>query len=630
MPRTPLRTLRTALWHLRKGGVSQVSMWRRRRSITQGAAEASPEVATGSLSAEVLAELCPAFPLPQRSPVFPDLRVGVILDEFSAESFGFEWSLHPLSFTKWSAELDGLDFVFIESAWNGNDGAWKFKLTGPSGPSPEVTDLLAECRRLGIPTVFWNKEDPPHFEDFLPLAGLCDFVFTSDVRLVPEYRSRLGHERVAVLPFAAQPAIHNPSRPARNVAARDIAFAGMYFAHKYPERREQMDLLLGAADAVSGRMRHGLEIFSRFLGNDERYQFPGSLAQRVVGSLPYRNLLTAYKHYKVFLNVNSVTDSPSMCARRIFEISAAGTPVVTTPSAATREFFPTDEVPQPESKEDAEWTLRAYVRSPELRDRSVHLAQRRIWAEHTYTHRAMTVMDSLGIDHGQPFPTSVSAVVSTNRPGHLGEVLTTHAAQLHADKELVLVAHGFPAPADLRTRAANLGIDRLEIVEVSADEPLGTCLNRGVEAASGDVIAKMDDDDIYGAHYLGDQLAALRYSDADLVGKQAHYLHMRGSDIVICRFPEREHRFTDLVMGPTLMTRRSTLLEIPFAERTLGEDTELQQRLVTAGARIYSADRFNFVQVRGDHAHTWTVEDSHLLANGDVHAFGFAPGHYCF
>src|SRR5699024_490226 len=195
---------------------------------------------------------------------------------------------------------------------------------------------------------------------------------------------------------------------------------------------------------------------------------------------------------------------------------------------------------------------RAYVRNPELRDRSVHLAQRRIWAEHTYTHRAMTVMESLGIDHAQPFPTSVSAVVSTNRPDHLGEVLTTHATQLHGDKELVLVAHGFSAPGDLRPRAANLGIDHLEIVGPDPDEPLGTCLNRGIAAPSGDVIAKMDDDHIYGAHYLGDQLAALRYSDAELVGKQAHYRHMRGADIVICRFPEREHRFTDLVMGPKI------------------------------------------------------------------------------
>src|SRR5699024_1660323 len=220
----------------------------------------------------------------------------------------------------------------------------------------------------------------------------------------------------------------------------------------------------------------------------------------VVGSLPYPNLLTAYKHFKVFLNVNSVTDSPSMCARSIFEISAAGTPVVTAPSAATRELFPTTEDPQPETQEEAEWTLSAYVRSPELRDRTVHVAQRRIWAEHTYTHRAMTVMDSLGLDYAQPFPTSVSAVVSTNRPDHLGEVLRTHAAQLHTDKELVLVTHGFTAPADLRARAAEAGVEHLQIIEVDSAQPLGVCLNRGVQAASGDVIAKMDDDDVYGAH----------------------------------------------------------------------------------------------------------------------------------
>src|SRR5699024_11732130 len=61
---------------------------------------------------------------------------------------------------------------------------------GTAVPSSEVTDLLAECRKRGIPTVFWNKEDPPHFDDFLPLAKLFDVVFTSDVRLVNEYRDR--------------------------------------------------------------------------------------------------------------------------------------------------------------------------------------------------------------------------------------------------------------------------------------------------------------------------------------------------------------------------------------------------------------------------------------------------------
>lgn len=625
-----IHTLRTALWHWRKGGFSQLSTWQRRRSIIQGATEPSARIASSSLSDEVLNDLFPPQPIPDRAPVFEECRVGVILDEFSAQSFGYEWSTTELTRDGWASQLDRLDFVFVESAWNGSSGDWKFKLIGRSGPSPEIVELLEECRYRGVPTVFWNKEDPPHFEDFLPLAKLCDIVFTTDSLLLDDYRRELGHERVGVLPFAAQPAIHSPARPAKSAAVRDIAFAGMYFAKKFPERRQQMDLLLGAAAKVSARMDYGLEIFSRFLGDDVRYQFPDYLANHVIGSLPYRNLLTAYKHYKVFLNVNSVVGSPSMCARRIFEITAAGTPVVTTPSVATKEFFPTDEVPQPESQKDAEYVLRAFVRSRELRDRTVHKAQRRIWSKHTYTHRALTVMNSLHIDQGNPLQHSISAVVSTNRPQHLGAIIDTHAKQLHADRELVVVAHGFELPRGFAARAAESGIDNLKVIHVDAAEPLGTCLNRGVSVAEGTIVTKMDDDDIYGAHYLSDQLAALRYSNAELVGKQAHYLHLRGRDIVMCRFPEREHRYTDLVMGPTMMGRRELFVEHPFAERTQGEDTELQHRLVVAGARIYSTDRFNFVQVRSDHAHTWSVYDDHLLANSEVHSFGFAAGHYCF
>ncbi|WP_371858334.1 glycosyltransferase, partial [Pseudomonas sp. FW215-L1] len=50
-------------------------------------------------------------------------------------------------------------------------------------------------------------------------------------------------------------------------------------------------------------------------------------------------MLSAYRSFKIFLNVNSVTSSPSMCARRIFEIAASGTAVVSTESAALRNFF---------------------------------------------------------------------------------------------------------------------------------------------------------------------------------------------------------------------------------------------------------------------------------------------------
>ncbi|WP_257995238.1 glycosyltransferase family protein [Brevibacterium luteolum] len=589
-----------------------------------------PGLATNLRNAP-LVEQFPAADLRSRTPVFPDVSVGTILDEFSELAFAPEWNLTPLRRRGWEQQLDGLDFVFVESAWNGNGGQWQYQLTGTSGVKEDFVQLLSACRSHGIPTVFWNKEDPPHYDDFIEAARLFDVVFTSDVRLVEQYKSDLGHDRVSALSFAAQPAINNPERLRAGNHERDIAFAGMYFAHRYPERREQMDWLLGAAADVSPRMTSGLEIFSRQHGGDEKYQFPPPLDEHVVGSLPYPHMLTAYKAFKAFLNVNSVTDSPSMCARRIFEISAAGTPVVSAPSAGTQAFFPADEVLQPETREEAALELRALVRSPELRDRTVHLAQRRIWNEHTYTHRAMTIMDSVGIRHTDPVSQSASLFVSTNRPAQLDHVLETVGRQTHSDLELVLLTHGFDLhERALRAKAADHGIDHLTVLSAPADSSLGTCLNRTIEAASGEVLLKMDDDDLYGNHYVSDQVAALRYSAADMVGKQAHYLYLTGPKIVMRRFPEREHKFTDLVMGPTMTARRHVFEDLRFADVTRGEDTDLQNRLATAGGTIYSCDRFNFVQVRTDHKHTWQVDDALLLANSEVHAFDFAPGHYLF
>lgn len=625
-PHGALALARTALWHLRKGGPAQVRVWWRRHRVS-----AQPSAQAPSGSALTLTEQFPAATLRPRTPVFDAVRVGTILDEFSQFAFAAEWDLVPLKRRGWSEQLDTLDFVFVESAWNGNGGQWQYQLTGASGVKDDVRRLLAECRQRGIPTVFWNKEDPPHYADFLEAAGLFDVVFTSDVRLLEQYRTDLGHDRVAPLSFAAQPAIHNPERLPAGQHSRDVAFAGMYFAHRHPERREQMEWLLGGAADVSPKMDRGLEIFSRQHGGDARYQFPPPLDQHVLGSLPYENMLTAYKAFKTFLNVNSVTDSPSMCARRIFEISASGTPVVSAPSAGTAAFFPVDEVLQPQTREEAGLALRALVRSPELRDRTVHLAQRRIWKEHTYSHRAMTIMDSVGVEYSDPIARSASMLVSTNRPAQLDHVLETAARQNYAQLELVLLAHGFELQeTDVRAKAAHLGIEHLILLKATTAKTLGECLNLTISASSGDVLLKMDDDDIYGEHYVSDQLAALRYSAADMVGKQAHYLYLTGSKLVMRRFAEREHRFTDLVMGPTMTAARRVFEELQFARLPRGEDTNLQQRLVADGGTIYSADRFNFVQVRTDHVHTWQVDDALLLANSDVHAFDYAPGHYFF
>lgn len=624
-----LREIRTGLWHLRRGGPAQFRSWRSRQRIEQGFAAPrnvqGVEAAWTGRGHKRRLSLLPAI-LPQQQPSRPDVRAAVILDDFSALAFGYEWSTVPVHPHTWRTDLAdaAVDLLFVESAWAGNNGLWRGKLTGPNGPSAEFRELVGWCREQGIATVFWNKEDPPHYDDFLPAARLFDQVFTSDSGRIPQYRVDLGHDRVSSLPFAAQPAIHNPVRPGHGRHSRDVAFAGMYFAHKYPERRAQMDFLLGGALDASARMRTGLEIFSRQLGGNAEYQFPAPLDTRVVGSLSYPQTLSAYKAYKVFLNVNSVVDSPSMCARRIFEITASGTPVVTAPSLAMEQFFTPAAVPVAATRKDAEHLTRALVSNPELNDRTAHLAQRTIWAGHTYAHRSETVLQHAlpRLQAGVRRP-SLSVLLPTIRPQNLERVFRTLAGQHGEKPELVLLTHGFRLSTErLAELSEQSGLRNVVLLEASREVSLGECLNRCVAASGGQVLTKMDDDDHYGPHYLSDQLHALSYSGADVVGKQAHYMHLETSNAAILRFAAREHRFTDFVMGPTIMARRDVFTDHAFQPVTVGEDTGFLRAVHAAGRVIYSSDRFNYFQVRTGDGHTWQVEDAELLASGDIKFYG--------
>ena len=633
-----LGEFRKALWHLRQGGPRQVQEWYRRSNYESRAGGFNRSFQTDIEMTLGLQLPTVAFEPAQGSEA--TLKVAVILDDFSARAWGPEWDCTFITPADWKEHLESTDFdlLFVESAWAGNGKAWQYHLTGTSAPRPALVDMVNAFKEKAIPAVFWNKEDPPHFEDFLDCARLFDFVFTSDERKIVDYQRELGHERIASLSFAAQPVFHNPVRPLSQ-ERRDVAFAGMYFAHKFPERREQMEIVLGGATDVADKLPYGLDIFSRQQGGDENYQFPAPYADHVVGSLDYDQMLAANKYYNVFLNVNSVVDSPSMCARRIFEITAAGSAVVSAPSVAIGNFFDPSEVLEVSTREEAANAIRSIVQSPELRDRMVHSGQRRIWSEHTYAHRARRVESFVGLSQVEPSARSmasrpkVSAVVSTIRPHQIDHIISTVGSQLNVDTELVLVTHGFAVDRKaFEAKAVEANLSDYKILELSTELSLGDCLNVAVAEATGDFITKMDDDDLYGANYLFDQVAALRYSGASIVGKQAHFMYLADSDATLLRFAHREHRFTNLVMGPTMLGHASVFKNTPFASRSRGEDTQFLRDVIDAGGTVYSSDRFNFMQMRsGDgKAHTWGLSDAELTATGSIQWFGRNDTHLFF
>lgn len=137
------------------------------------------------------------------------LKVACVMDEFSYTNFHAECHFFQLSPKAWQRELADFkpDFLFIESAWRGKDDQWSSKI---GHTSAELLGMVAWCNEQGIPTVFWNKEDPVHFETFLNTAKLFDHVFTTDIDCIQRYKAALKHDRVGLLLFACQPSISNP------------------------------------------------------------------------------------------------------------------------------------------------------------------------------------------------------------------------------------------------------------------------------------------------------------------------------------------------------------------------------------------------------------------------------------
>lgn len=543
----------------------------------------------------------------------------VIADEFTAAAFAQEWNQFLPGPENWQEILDQnkIDLLLVESAWEANGGSWRYHLWGQSAPRPAVIELVAACRKKGIPTAFWNKEDPPHFEEFLPTARLFDFVFTTEVALVGEYRRRLGHDNVAVLPFAAQPYYHNPARVGDIRRDGNSVFGGMYFRDKFPERRQQMDYLLPAASEF------GLDIFSRNT-TEKKYQFPEPLDRSVVGSLSYPQMIAAYHAYKVVLNVNSVPSSDSMCARRIFEATACGAAVVSPFSPSIGNYFPAGSVATVREAEEARDVVRALIRSEEYRDRSVHLAQRAIWQEHTYRHRVASLIEKLGVPDDENDIT-VSVFISTNRPASIRSIRDNLSRQQGSEFELVLITHGFDlASEDVLSLRDVPQVKNLKVETADVSCRLGDNLNRLVAMSSGDFLVRMDDDDWYGPNYIQDLFFAAQYSGADLVGKAATYIYFEELDSTVFTFKTFEHRYTSFIRGATFAGPRETFERHPFPSLGRSEDSGMLESIVKNGGLIYSADRFNFVVNRFSDKmnHTWRVDDRKLFATGEMQFVG--------
>lgn len=334
----------------------------------------------------------------RRNRVGKDLRtvkIALIADEFTASTLRREVQVVSPTPSDWRQLLSeaNVDALFVESAWAGNNGSWTRKVGYyDDDKCSHLSELIDFCRSSGIPTIFWNKEDPVHFNRFKSTAELFDVVLTTDANCLEGYWENRGPHLKALgsMSFWAQPDIHNPMGTSRPYS-HSVAYGGSYYGERYAERSSELKSILQGAKA------QGLTIYDRQAENPESvYKFPPSLQEFVRGGLAYEDMVEAYKSHPVHINVNSVNNSPTMFSRRVFELAACGAATISGKSFGVSWLF-NDMIPVVRTKTEAQLISELWMNSEKDRVQDAWGPLRITFEKHLACHRLASALRMAGI-----------------------------------------------------------------------------------------------------------------------------------------------------------------------------------------------------------------------------------------
>ncbi|GAA0981528.1 hypothetical protein GCM10009551_024810 [Nocardiopsis tropica] len=311
---------------------------------------------------------------------------------------------------------------------------------------------------------------------------------------------------------------------------------------------------------------------------------------------------------------------PSAAVRAVASLAAGGVPLLSGPVPAWAAGLGRPLGDLLEGAADADLTDRLRREEHSVRLRRAALR----------THGLRTRWRSLAAEAGVPVPPAprISVILCTRRPEMVGFALAQIARQRGVDLEVVLTLHGFPADlpgvAAAVAEAAATGL-RIVVHEADADQVFGSVLNDSAARASGDLLAKWDDDDWYGPDHLADLALARAYSGAELVGTGQDFVYLQEVDVTVWRSRESETA-TRFIAGGTILTDRVVLEETGgFRPLPRAIDTQLLLAVTRGGGRIHRTHGLGYVLRRTGGGHTWSEDMAYFLHNYARQWAGWRP-----
>ena len=218
---------------------------------------------------------------------------------------------------------------------------------------------------------------------------------------------------------------------------------------------------------------------------------------------------------------------------------------------------------------------------------------------------------------------SVSVLLATRRPERLRHAVANVGRQDYPGLELVLALHGGGFAAVRAPCRAGMTV---RVVRVARERPLGVALAAAAALATGELLAKMDDDDGYDAWHILDLVLARVYSGAELVGKGPEIAYLAERDLTVRRGRWRAERFTTDIAGGGLLVGAAELARAGgWRPLPRGIDQALAADVLAAGGSVYRTHGSGFLLVRHGRDHVWAADERRFLADADAVARGWRP-----
>jgi 2-polyprenyl-3-methyl-5-hydroxy-6-metoxy-1,4-benzoquinol methylase len=273
---------------------------------------------------------------------FP-INIGIITDSLAFNYFNNSANFTYIGPNNYKAVLDNqnIGMLMFITCWRGMDNEDLKGISGDNEVRNSVIDIFKYARSKGLPIVYWSKEDPVHYDIYHEFSKYADYIFTTAEECLLDYKSYTGNNNVYTLEFGVNPFIHNPiGFRVKNQENFDtlnkVLFAGSWYKTHQERVKDQAMLFDGVIES-----NKELAIIDRnyFLPSPQ-LTYPEKYQRYTYPTMEYNKLQQFHKLFDWSLDLNTIKDSNTMCAARVFELQGSGSAMISNPTKSVEKKFP--------------------------------------------------------------------------------------------------------------------------------------------------------------------------------------------------------------------------------------------------------------------------------------------------